>query len=194
MSRALFLLRSHKLRTTTMVDSPVFFERLLTVLSIFFGAVFVYWFLDVSIKKCVSIMKGAAHRVPDDDRRIATLTTLARTIASITLFFIAGSMILKTLQIDITPILTGAGILGVIASFSAQTLIRDVIAGLFILVENQYAPGMRVRVDKVQGVVEDISLRTTVIRADDGSHVFIPNGGIQVVRVMSETRPKKSKA
>jgi small conductance mechanosensitive channel len=97
-------------------------------------------------------------------------------------------MILKTLQIDIAPILTGAGILGVVASFSAQTLIRDIIAGLFILLENQYAPGMRVRVDSVEGVVENISLRSTTIRCDDGSLIFVPNGGIQIIHVMPERK------
>ena len=150
-----------------------------------------YWLINVFARKLSGFVRGAASSLGESDRRFATITALIRTIGLITLFFIAGSMILKTLQIDITPILTGAGILGVIASLSAQTLVRDIIAGLFILLENQYAPGMTVQLDKIQGVVEHISLRSTILRDKNGNMVFIPNGGIQIIRVLGGTKRKQ---
>ena len=174
-----------------MTDPTIFFERLFSILAIFFIAAFLYWLLDVSARKVISFMEGAAPGVSIDDRRAGTIATLIRTIGSITLFFIAGSMILNTLRIDITPILTGAGILGVIASFSAQTLVRDVIAGLFIVLENQYSPGMMVQLDKAEGIVERISLRSTVLRDKKGSIVFVPNGGIQIIRVLPDAQRKR---
>lgn len=170
-----------------MIDPTIFFERLFSVLAIFFIAAFLYWLLDVSVRKVTLFMERAGSGVSTGDRRAGTIASLIRTIGSITLFFIAGSMILHALHIDITPILTGAGILGVMASFSAQTLVRDVIAGLFILLENQYAPGMVVQLDSVEGIVERISLRSTVLRDKKGSIVFVPNGGIQIIRVLSKS-------
>lgn len=172
-----------------MFDPSNFFERLFTILAIFFAGALLYWVLDVFARKLSQLMKGAAP-LADTDRRITTIATLVRAIGSSALFFVGGSMILKTLQIDITPILTGAGILGVIASFSAQTLVRDIIAGLFILLENQYAPGMLVQLDEVEGVVEHISLRSTIIRDKNGCKVFVPNGGIRIIRVMSDVKRK----
>ncbi|MBI4599379.1 mechanosensitive ion channel [Candidatus Uhrbacteria bacterium] len=173
-----------------MIDPSMFFERFFSILAIFFVAVFLYWLLELLVKKLSAMMRTVVHAAEGDDQRVATIGTLIRTIGSITLFFIAGSMILRTLQIDITPILTGAGILGVIASFSAQTLVRDVIAGLFILLEHQYAPGMVVQLDSVRGMVERISLRSTVIRDTDGHTVFVPNGEIHIIRVIADAKKK----
>ncbi len=175
----------------SMVDPTIFFERLFSILAIFFVAVFFYWLLDVSARKVALFVEGVSLGANAQDRRATTIASLVRTIGSITLIFIAGSMILNTLHIDITPILTGAGILGVVVSFSAQTLVRDVIAGLFIVLENQYAPGMMVRLDKVEGIVERISLRCTVIRDKSDATVFVPNGGIQIIRVVSDTKKQK---
>ncbi|MDP2630415.1 MAG: mechanosensitive ion channel [Candidatus Uhrbacteria bacterium] len=172
-----------------MFDPSIFFERLFTILAIFFVGALLYWALGVFARKLSQFMQGAAL-LADTDRRITTIASLVRTIGTITLFFIGGSMILKTLQIDIAPLLTGAGILGVIASFSAQTLVRDIIAGLFIVLENQYAPGVMVQLDEVEGIVEHISLRSTIICDKNGCKVFVPNGGIRIIRVISDMKKK----
>jgi len=174
-----------------MFDSSLFLERLLTIFAIFFAGVFLYWLFDLSVRKLTKVMSAAGLAVGDSDRRISMIAALIRTVASVVLFFIGGSMILKTLQIDIAPLLAGAGILGVLASLSAQTLLKDIIAGVFILLENQYAPGMMVRLDDAEGIVHHLSLRSTTLRDAEGNLIYIPNGGVKMVRV---TTPRKKKS
>jgi small-conductance mechanosensitive channel len=90
-------------------------------------------------------------------------------------------MVLRELNVDISPALTGAGIVGVALGFGAQTLVRDFIAGFFLLLENQVRVGDVVAINGVGGLVEEISLRTIVLRDEVGTvHVF-PNGGINTL-------------
>ena len=80
----------------------------------------------------------------------------------------------------ITPILTATGVVGVALGFGAQSLVKDVLAGLFIIMENQYRKGDVVKIADVSGVVEDISLRRTILRDLDGINHIVPNGEIRV--------------
>ena len=87
-------------------------------------------------------------------------------------------MILRELNLDITPILTGAGIVGLAVGFGAQTLVKDVISGFFLILENQVRVGDVAAINGTGGQVEAISLRTIVLRDGSGTvHVF-PNGSI----------------
>jgi small conductance mechanosensitive channel len=87
-------------------------------------------------------------------------------------------MILRELEMDITPVLTGAGILGLAIGFGAQTLVRDVISGFFLIIEDQVRVGDVAMVNGTGGLVEQINLRTIVLRDFEGVvHVF-PNGSI----------------
>ncbi|MFH0768033.1 MAG: mechanosensitive ion channel family protein [Chloroflexota bacterium] len=95
-------------------------------------------------------------------------------------FFIAIFMILSELKIDITPILASAGVIGIAIGFGAQSLVRDLVAGLFIILENQYRVGDVVKIADVAGLVEDINLRRTVLRDLDGIVHVVPNGEIRV--------------
>jgi len=90
-------------------------------------------------------------------------------------------MILRELDVDITPVLTGAGILGLAVGFGAQTLVRDVISGFFLIVEDQVRVGDVASVNGTGGLVEQINLRTIVLRDMQGTvHVF-PNGEIKTL-------------
>jgi small conductance mechanosensitive channel len=89
-------------------------------------------------------------------------------------------MLLSELGINIAPVLAGVGIIGIAIGFGAQSLVKDIIAGLFILVENQYRKGDVVKIADVSGLVEDISLRRTVLRDMDGVVHVVPNGEIRV--------------
>jgi len=89
-------------------------------------------------------------------------------------------MILSELNVSIGPILAGFGIAGIAVGFGAQYLIRDLIAGVFILLENQYRVGDVARIADIAGLVEDITLRKTVLRDLDGIVHHIPNGEIKV--------------
>ena len=90
-------------------------------------------------------------------------------------------MVLKEFQLDITPILTGAGIVGLAVGFGAQTLVRDIISGFFLILENQVRVGDEAAINGTPGLVEAINLRTIVLRDIEGTvHVF-PNGAINTL-------------
>lgn len=111
-------------------------------------------------------------------KRARTLGSVLTTITTAVVLLIAVLMILREFHVDISPALTGAGIIGVALGFGAQTLVRDVIAGFFLLLENQVRVGDVVAINGTGGLVEEISLRTIVLRDEEGTmHVF-PNGAI----------------
>ncbi len=120
--------------------------------------------------------KGGAR-----SQRLLTLQTVTENIVSIVIWTVAGLIILSAWNVDITPILTGAGILGLAVGLGSQTLVRDLVSGLFVLVENQYNVGDRVEVAGVIGTVRRINLRTTVLKGDDDSVHIIPNSQITKV-------------
>ena len=98
---------------------------------------------------------------------------------------VAALLILGQLGVDLAPLIAGAGIVGIALGFGAQTLVRDFIAGFFLLSEDQDGVGDLVEINaiggSVTGRVESMNLRTTTIRAFDGIQHIIPNGGIQIV-------------
>jgi small conductance mechanosensitive channel len=95
-------------------------------------------------------------------------------------------MILQETGIQIAPILAGAGIVGLAFGFGGQYLIRDLISGLFIILENQYRIGDVVNINSTGGLVEDISLRMTTLRDLDGTVHHIPHGEIKMVSNLSK--------
>lgn len=95
-------------------------------------------------------------------------------------FVIAIFMVLSELGIDIAPILAGAGVVGIAIGFGAQSLVKDIVAGMFIILENQYRVGDWVKIADVDGLVEDVNLRRTVLRDFDGTVHVVPNGEIRV--------------
>jgi small conductance mechanosensitive channel len=86
---------------------------------------------------------------------------------------------------DITPLLTGAGIAGLALGFGAQSLVKDFLSGFFILIENQFRVGDVIKIGEFSGVVERISLRTVVLRDLEGNVHVIPNGEVKAVTNMS---------
>ena len=97
-------------------------------------------------------------------------------------------MILSSQGIPITPLFAGAGLVGLVLGIGAQSLIRDVTTGVLIVFENQLSRGDRVKLGEVTGLVEDLSLRTTVLRDDEGVIHFIPNGTITLVTNYSKAK------
>lgn len=113
--------------------------------------------------------------------RLATLSGFLANLMRITVVLVFGAMVLTELGIPVAPIFAGAGIAGIVIGFGAQTLIKDLLAGLFVVLENQYVKGDRVKLGDVVGVVTAISLRTTTLISDDQVTHYIPNGTITVV-------------
>lgn len=113
------------------------------------------------------------------EKRQKTLTKIFSASLKVVVWLVAIMMILPEFGINVGPILAGAGILGVALGFGAQWMIRDFLAGLFIILENQYRVGDVVCFDKTCGLVEDINLRKTILRDLDGTVHHVPNGEIK---------------
>jgi small conductance mechanosensitive channel len=114
-------------------------------------------------------------------KRARTLGTVIRNVTTALVAGIAGLMILRELHIDIAPVLTGAGIVGLAVGFGAQTLVRDIISGFFLILEDQVRVGDAAAINGTAGLVEAINLRTIVLRDIEGTvHVF-PNGAINTL-------------
>jgi len=113
-------------------------------------------------------------------KRTETLVSVITTTTQVVVVVGMVLMVLSELNINITTILAGVGVVGIAVGFGAQSLVKDLIAGLFIIFENQYRKGDVVKVADVSGLVEDINLRRTILRDLDGIVHVIPNGEIRV--------------
>jgi small conductance mechanosensitive channel len=121
------------------------------------------------------------------EQRIEALTSVLRSLISFTVLVVAAVMVLGELGVELGPLIAGAGILGVALGFGSQSLVRDFLSGIFILVEDQFGIGDIVNLDgTTSGVVEAVSLRTTRLRAVDGTVWHVPNGEIRRVGNMSQ--------
>jgi small conductance mechanosensitive channel len=114
-------------------------------------------------------------------QQLRTLAGVINSVGSFVILFVALLEVLSLLGFNLGPLLASAGIAGVAIGFGAQTLVKDVLNGFFILLENQYALGDTVRTAGVKGTVEEITLRRTVLRDDDGTVHFIANSQIGIV-------------
>jgi small-conductance mechanosensitive channel len=119
-------------------------------------------------------------------RRAATLGGIMTSVVTVSVAFIAILMLLRELSVDVVPILTGAGIAGLAIGFGAQNLVRDVISGFFLILEDQVRIGDLARINGVTGVVEQINLRTIILRDGDGAVQVFPNGTITALANLSK--------
>jgi len=119
-------------------------------------------------------------------KRADTLSSLVKNIVQVVILGIALIMILKELGIDIGPILAAAGIVGLAIGFGSQNLVRDIITGFFILLEDQIRVGDVVNIEGKGGLVERVTLRLTVLRDLNGNVHYIPNGFIGAVTNMTK--------
>jgi moderate conductance mechanosensitive channel len=133
--------------------------------------------------------EGTAQDVPkvELDRRRLTLEGLVFRAVRILILIIAFLMVLQVLRLDIGPAIAGLGIVGLALSLGAQHLVRDYVAGAFVLIENQYSRGDQVSIAGVTGTVEDVSLRRTTLRDYDGTLHYVPHGLIQTASNLSRT-------
>ena len=126
--------------------------------------------------------RNAARRAAATGRRSQRATALAGVLsnaASVTIFTVAGVIILGDLGLNLAPVLASAGVLGIAIGFGAQNLVQDFLAGIFILMEDQYGVGDVIEVGSVSGTVEAVSLRITRLRDTGGVVWHIRNGTIK---------------
>lgn len=119
-----------------------------------------------------------------DEPRRQQLVTIAQAVkwtVNVVIVGVAVLTLLSTFGMDITPLLASAGVAGLAISLGAQTLIKDFIGGVLILLENQYVVGDTIQVGNVTGQVEQITLRATYVRALGGDLFIVPNGEVRIL-------------
>jgi small conductance mechanosensitive channel len=127
-------------------------------------------------------MVQSSQRVRETrQQQLVTLVQTIQWILVVTVVVSALLMLLSEFGIDITPLLASAGVAGLAVTLGAQSLIKDLIGGILIIIENQYAVGDSIVVGTVSGEVERITLRTTQVRAVNGDLQIVPNGEVRVL-------------
>lgn len=119
------------------------------------------------------------------EKRAETLVRILNGAAKVVALLVLIYVVLRELGVNVTPLLAGAGIAGIAIGFGAQSIVKDLFTGFFILLENQYRVGDVVKIGQVSGLVEEINLRTTVLRDLEGVKHIIPNGNVQTVSNMT---------
>lgn len=116
-----------------------------------------------------------------NDRRMNTLSAILKKIVKYTLVFIGIAVSLDLFNINTTSLIATAGIGGLAIGFGAQSLVKDIITGFFILLEDQYAVGDYVKIGGLEGIVEELGVRVTKLRDFTGELHIIPNSNVQIV-------------
>ena len=129
--------------------------------------------------------KKGGSSAQEDERRIHTLVQIFNVAAKVLIIVFGGMIIIKELGIDIGPMLAGAGILGLAIGFGSQALVKDLVTGFFLILENQIRVGDVVRIGSFAGLVENITLRTVILRDLEGIVHTIPNGEINALSNMT---------
>ena len=139
------------------------------------------------------LLRAVADRIPrlmpagkepvitEREKRAHTLASILPTVGKTLVLIVAVMMVLREIGLDITPLIAGAGVAGLAIGLGAQSLIRDVIAGFFILLEDQFHVGDVIQAAGVTGQVEQMTIRMTIVRDLQGTLHFVPNGEIKVV-------------
>jgi len=144
----------------------------------------VYRLLKVVMPEIVDrfiTVRGKGRRAREEvAKRVHTLSDILTPVVGVFIAIVAVFMILSEVGVNIAPLLASAGVVGIALGFGAQSLIRDYLSGLFIILEDQYRKGDWVSIAGVNGMVEDASLRRTVLRDFDGTVHTIPNGEVKV--------------
>lgn len=160
-------------------------EQLPTILVRLVLTVVVAWVLQrvgfLLVRRAERWLVRAAGERPAARQRARTLSQTTRHL--VTTIVAAGAVLhgLAVLGLDVKPLLVGASILGAALGFGAQSLVRDVIAGAFVLIEDQYSVGDVIEVNGAAATVEDVTLRATRLRDFQGRLLFVPNGEMRVV-------------
>lgn len=131
-------------------------------------------------------LRESAESAERSGPRVEAIASVLASSAAFLVYLIASFMVLGELGIDLAPLLAGAGVAGLAIGFGAQSMVKDIFAGVSILLEDQYAVGDIVDLGEATGVVENVNLRTTRLRSVDGVVWYVPNGEILRVGNMSQ--------
>ena len=166
---------------------PWFLRHGVNIIIIVVGATVVIRGAHLAIEHLqFKIGRRQSHGDLEWQRRATTITGILTSLVTISVGFVAMLMLLRELSIDVSPVLTTAGIAGLAVGFGAQNLVRDVISGFFLILEDQVRVGDLVRINNAIGIVEQINLRTIVLRDDEGAVQVFPNGTITSLANLSK--------
>lgn len=162
-------------------------QHLMGVAAILVGGVVVYRLalLLTSQLRRLAAFESDAVRKARREQRAETLRSILNNFIGIAMICIVVVVVLGFYEVNIAPILAGAGVLGIAVAFGAQSLVRDYLAGIFIIVENQFDIGDQVTIAGHTGTVEAVTLRMTRLLDLDGGVHIVPNGKIEAVIVLS---------
>ena len=149
---------------------------------------FVWQMVKVLIDRWMSRSGGYGHAEGEElkrQQRVRTLLPIIRNVLLVVFVVVAGMMSLSALGVDIGPLVASAGIVGVAVGFGAQTLVRDVLSGMFYLFDDAFRMGEYIQTDKYKGTVESFSLRSIKLRHHRGALTTIPFGSLGAVQNMS---------
>lgn len=165
-------LLSHGLRIVLIAVAAVLLDKILT---------------RIIIRTVRASVKGDENTSPESEKkREDTLIRIFNGAVNILIIIVAIMMIIQEVGIEVGPLLAGAGIVGLAVGFGGQYLIRDIITGLFLMLENQYRIGDVVNIEGLSGAVQDISLRKTTLRDLNGTVHHIPHGSITKISNLSK--------
>lgn len=170
------------------LDALDFFNHIFTIAVILAVAYVIIKVLEQVLARIVrrTVRAKRFKTAKDQVQRENTIISILKTASKAVVWITATLMILGEFGVNIGPLLAGAGVLGVALGFGAQTMVKDFLAGIFIIAENQYRVGDVLQVNQsVAGVVEQISLRATVLRDLEGKVHYIPNGVIEIATNMT---------
>ena len=141
--------------------------------------------LRIITRKMVELSRQKAVHPAIRAQQITTVVGMIRSVGIFVIVLVTLMQVLLIFNIEVAPLLASAGIAGLAIGFGAQTLVKDFINGFFILVENQFEVGDTIRAAGVQGMVEEITMRRTVLRDADGTVHVVPNGKMEIVSNMT---------
>jgi small-conductance mechanosensitive channel len=153
------------------------------ILGAFVVAWLSYWALKLVLRRIdqqITAQAGTGALTPQL-QRTRTLLSLLRSVGVVLIVMMFLFMTLNAMGVQLGPLLAGAGVVGLAVSFGAQSLVKDVISGLFMLFENQFGVGDVIRIEGVSGAVEQMTLRVVVLRDVHGAVHIVPNGQITMV-------------
>jgi len=145
----------------------------------------IHHFVPIAIRRAMK-RQMKRKRKAEIEKRADTLIRIVNGVSAVVLGLIALFLALQQAGVNVTAALAGLGVAGIAVGFGAQYLIRDLIAGFFVFFENQYNVGDVIKTSGVAGIVEDISLRRTVLRDLDGARHVVPNGEIRIVSNLTQ--------
>jgi small conductance mechanosensitive channel len=160
-------------------------EKVPKLLALLLVAFILTRLLTIATRKIVELSKRKADHPAIRAQQITTVVGVIRSVGIFTIVLVTLMQVLLVFNINVAPLLASAGIAGLAIGFGAQTLVKDVINGFFILAENQFEVGDSIKTAGVQGTVEEITMRRTILRDADGTVHIVPNSNMQIVSNMT---------